>query len=88
MTTKNMNLNFGATSAKTPGGENRKSTSTFKPTVTSTKDMNLNLSAKTPANQNKAAVVKTPAASARKSVGARNASARKSVGGRKSLASE
>ncbi|XP_076464219.1 uncharacterized protein LOC143296268 [Babylonia areolata] len=96
MSTKDMNLNFGAkaSSSKTP--INRKSTSSakpFKPTVTSTKDMNLNFSSlKTPVNQKvvtQASSVVKGAQSGRKSVGASQMSAaRKSLGAseaRKSL---
>ena len=96
MSTKDMNLNFGATADKASKG--RISARPFKPTVTSTKDMNLNFSSfKTPVNGHVTTKPATPSSkgktsvSARKSVGAGQQSARKSVGAsaaRKSLSSE
>ncbi|XP_070179462.1 nucleolar and spindle-associated protein 1-like isoform X2 [Littorina saxatilis] len=86
ISTKKMNLNFGATvpSTKTPG--DRKSAASFKPTVTSTKDANFNFgSFKTPVTSKTETRQRTPTtASARKSVGTRKSlgvsAARKSLG--------
>ncbi|KAL8611007.1 hypothetical protein ACOMHN_042623 [Nucella lapillus] len=89
ISTKDMNLNFGAKASKTPS--NRTSTAPskpFKPTVTSTKGMNLNFSTlKTPVaekrvveDQSPGCSVKRGGQSSRKSVGPSQMSARKSLG--------